>query len=314
MNNIFKKFIIEQQIVDLESTLRQKGYNDLKKISSNRIAILTDENREDVLDSLMTDLSEFSPVRSFDTKLSSVGHISVSPNFTIIAKPKNKQGGSSAGLENEAILANKINEFVSQAGTFIDVVFKNGSKKFTCREVTGAEEVGRKTLKTEKADIEIKGLKNYKISVKKDNAINWESADKYWKEDAKKLLKKIKDKITISKVGNMYRLEPTVAIKASNEDAKKVIFGTDIKKGSGCIITKTFRNDDFSFDENKNELEINCSDIIETLNDVDEDKFPYFFIRNDSTRRTKNFYPGLRILAVYKKRIKPKTVLKVKSS
>lgn len=312
MNNIFKKFIVEQQMIDLESTLRQLGYNDLKKLSLNRVAILTDRNREDVLDTLMSDLSEFEPVRSYDTRISSTGHIEIAPNFIISVKPKSRQGGMSAGLENEAKLVNRINEYIQEAGTMIDVIFKDGSKKFICREVASAEEVGRKTLKTEKADVLLVGQKDYRVSVKKDNAINWESADKYWKDNAKDLLKEIKDKVEIKKNGDIYSITPNVAKKATTGEAKKVIFGTDIKRGSGCIVTRTFKDSDFKFNEQKNELEIDCSDIIETLADVEEDKYPYFFIRNDSTRRTEGFYPGLRILAVYKKRIKVKSVLKVK--
>jgi hypothetical protein len=311
-SNIFKFYLVEQQMVDLESTLRQLGYNDLKKSSLNRVAVLTNDNREDVLDSLMSDLAEFNPVRSNDTRLSSVGHIEIAPNFIVFVKPKSRQGSGSAGLDNEAKLVNKINEYIQEAGTMIDVIFKNGSDKFICKEVTSAEEVGRKTLKTEKADVLLIGIKDYKISIKKDNAINWESADKYWKDNAKELLKEIKDKIEIKKRGDIYSITPNVAKKATTDEAKKVIFGTDIKKGSGCVVTKTFKDSDFKFNEQKNELEIDCSDIIETLSDVEEDKYPYFFIRNDSTRRTEGFYPGLRILAVYKKRIKVKSVLKVK--
>ena len=315
MIKIFKKFLTEQQqIVDLESTLRQKGYTELKRISSNRVAVLSDERRQDVLDILMSDLSEFAPERSYDTNISSVGHINIAPNYTILVKPKSRQGSKSAGLENEIFLVNKINDFITQAGVMIDVIFKSGNKKFVCREVTSANEIGRKTLKSEKADAEIVGIKDYKISIKKDDAINWESADKFWKDEAKKLLKKLKNKVSITKEGNIYRIKPTVAVKATKEEAKKVIFGTDIKKGSGCIVTKTFKDSDFNFNENKNELTIECSDIIESLSDVEEDKYPYFFIRPDATRRTEGFYPGLRILAVYKKRIKVKSVLKAKSS
>jgi len=316
MNNIFKKFLIEQQIVDLESTLREKGYTDLKKISPTRIAILTDENREDVLDSLMTDLAEFNPVKSEMTTHSSIGHIEISPNLRVWVKPKSRQGAGSAGLDNEEKLVNVINDYVNSAGTFIDVVFKSGSKKFVCREVTSAAGVGKDTAERKKADVIINGLKEYKISIKKDSAIAWESADNLWKNEALKYIKKLtkSKKIKLIKTKDFFRVEPNFAVKASDKDSKNVIFGSDLKKGSGCVVTKTFKDSDFKFNEAKNELEINCSDIIETLNDVDKDKEVYFFVRNDSTRKTKDFIPGLRILAVYYKRVKIKTVLKVKSS
>lgn len=316
MNNIFKKFLIEQQIVDLESTLKQKGYTDLKKISPTRIAILTDENREDVLDSLMTDLAEFNPVKSQSTTHSSIGHIEIAPNLRVWVKPKSRQGAGSAGIDNEEKLINFINDYIKTAGTFIDVIFKAGNKKFVCREVTGAAGVGKDTAGRKKADIVINGLKEYKISLKKDSAIAWESADNLWKSEAIKYVKKLtkSKKIKLIKTKDFFKVEPNFAVKASDKDSKDVIFGTDIKKGSGCVITKTFKDSDFTFNDVKNELEVDCSDIIESLKDVDKDKEVYFFVRNDSTRRTKDFIPGLRILAVYFKRVKIKTVLKVKSS
>lgn len=311
---IFKKFILEQQLMDLETTLRSKGYTELKRLSSTRYAVLTDENREQVLNKLLSDLAEFNPQLNRDSKLSSVGQIDIYPNFVIIVKPKSKQGMGAPGLDNESKLSGKINEYCNLAGTPIKVIFKGKNKDFVCEEVISSEEVGRKTKKSEKADIKIVGKKDYNISLKKDNAVNWESADKTFKNKALKLIREYKDKIKLFKINSYYKIKPTIAIEMKEEEAKKVIFGTDLKEGSGCVVIKTFNDSDFKFNETSNELEIICSHIIESMSDVKDEEYPYLYIRNDKTRKVGKFIPGLRILAVYKSRIDKNNIIKIKSS
>jgi hypothetical protein len=79
-----------------------------------------------------------------------------------------------------------------------------------------------------------------------------------------------------------------------------VVFGSDIE-GKGCIVTETFKTS--SFVSSGDTITINCSHVINKMQDVKGDKEVYFLLRNDKTRKSLKKYPGIRALAVYKKRI-----------
>lgn len=311
----FLKFITEEVMMNLEDTLRQKGYNDLKVFSRNKIAILTDDNREEMYNKLLEDLKEYNPTRSFNTMHSSIGHIQIYPNLIVIVKPKSKQGAMSAGIDNELKFINTVNNFIEQSEKkSINIIFEGNGKKFICDNVTKVEETGRDTKNKKKADAILKGDKDYNISLKKDNAEMWESADRYFKDKALKIIKSLENSgdIKITKNNDYYIIRPNVGVKATQVEAESVVFGSDIKD-NGAVIIKTFNDSDFKYDDIKQELTVKCSYIIQDLNDLPEQKDVYFLIRNNRTRRSKNFLPGLRILAVNKSRINSK-VLVVKSS
>jgi hypothetical protein len=311
----FYKFLKEEVMTNLEETLRQKGYNDLKIFSRNKIAVLSDDNREEIFNRLLNDLREFNPARSLNTNHSSIGHIEIYPNSIVIVKPKSKQGMMSAGIDNELKLINTINNFIQQSDRkSIRVVFEGSGKKLVCDNVTSVEETGRKTKDKKKADAILNGDKDYGISIKKDNAEMWESADKYFKEKAKNVIKELVklDKVKITKENDYYKIHPNIGVRATEEEAESVVFGSDIKE-NGAVIIKTFNDNDFKYNDAKEELTVKCSYVIQDLNDLPEQKKVYFLIRNNRTRRSKDFLPGLRILAVNKSRINPR-VLKIKFS
>jgi hypothetical protein len=56
-------------------------------------------------------------------------------------------------------------------------------------------------------------------------------------------------------------------------------------------------------------LTIDVTDIITKMADVTSEKRVYFLIRNDKTRKSLEEYPGLRVLAVYEKRINKNVVV-----
>jgi len=310
----FTKFlIIEQQIVNLEDTLRQRGYNDLKIISLNKIAVLTDDNRQEVMDKLLDSLAEFNPIKSDATNHSSMGHIEISPNYKIIVKPKSKQGKSAAGVSNELKVLETINQYINQMQENITVIFKSNKKEFKCENVKEAIETGRTAAKGDKADIVLKGDKKYRISIKEDSAENWSAADKTHLKEAGKIIKDLvaQDKVKLIKKQGYFKLSSNIAKKATPEESQKFIFGNDLKEGEGAVITKTFKESDFDFDDATNTLTINCTSIIENLNDVTDEKQVYILIRNDSRRNLKSDLPGIRVVAVYKKRVKSTKVIKV---
>lgn len=231
-------------------------------------------------------------------------------NINILAKPKSKQGRASAGIDNEMVIINTINN-ICKTGP-INIRFTDGSKTFECIGVKNCKEMGRDTSGRKKADIILEGENNYPISIKKDNAEIWESADAYAAEKAKKVIAKClkENKIVITTGSNgVSKISPTIAWKASSNEKRDVMFGADIE-GKGCVIQKTFGTQLYKIAQD-GFYEIPVSKIYKTINDASGPHDVWFLIRNDSTRKSPKLgYNGLRILAVYGSRIN-KNVLKV---
>jgi len=289
------------------SLINSIGYSNIKKISSNKIAVLSTENRIDVLNNLNKKIKG-SIYDKTPSSESSVGKLKIG-QFIVLVKPAGKQGTASAGVGNEKFLVDTVNNIIKKMGS-VNVHFKQGSKTFKILNCTSVESVGADTSGRKKADVVFLSKKNikYPVSIKKDDAETWESADSYFSEEAKKIIDKaIKDKKTkLVSQGTHYTIEPNIAVTATRKEKIDVVFGSDLSP-NGAVITKTFSKGDF---ELKGEnLIINVSNIITELSDVKGDKDVYFFIRNDKTRKSIKEYPGIRILATYKKRINKNVVI-----
>lgn len=282
------------------------GYTNIKKMSSKKLAVLIDTNRVETLEKINKSISG-SIYDKRPTSESSVGKIQIS-GFSILAKPASKQGSSSAGVENEEIVVNAINKRTKTGP--INVVFIGKNKKFAVISCSKAERVGGDTSGRKKADIVLIDSKNkkYPISIKKDDAETWESADSYFGPIASNIIKKaIKDKKTkLINEGSYFKIEPNIAVTATTVEKRDVVFGSDLEK-DGAIITKTFNSS--SFKDDGDTLLIDCSHIITTLTDVKGDKDVYFLIRNDKTRKSVKDYPGIRVLAAYSKRINKNVII-----
>lgn len=291
--------IVSQLLISL-------GYDNLKKISSNKISVLTDENRVKVLENIQKKIkgSRYDTRPSSD---SSVGRIVIG-SISILAKPASKQGKASAGVGNEMMVVEMINQYALKTG--IDVIFKATNKTFTVLNCVKAEQVGGNTAGRKKADIRLIDHKGniYPISIKKDDAETWESADSYFSDEAKIIIENaIKNKKTrLIDQGTYFTIEPNLAVKATIKEKQDVVFGSDLQP-NGCVITKTFTANSFKLKNDK--LIIHCSNIIRTMQDVKGDKDVYFLIRNDKTRKSIKEYPGIRILAAYEKRINKNVVV-----
>ena len=238
---------------------------------------------------------------------SSIGMVYLN-NFSIMAKPKNRQGGRSAGIENEIIIIKQINEMIEQAHSPIDIIFKIKGKSKTCKysNITECLEMGRDTSGRKKADIVLVNTnkKKYGVSIKKDGAEIWESADRYWGDKAKKYLdREMKNgNIVLDDMGSFFKVNPNFAIKATGAEVRNVVFGSDLL-GGGAIIERTFGSKDFEYDGKTNTLTIWSSDVITQPSEVKGDKAVWFLIRNDKTRNIRQLYKGLRVLAVKASRI-----------
>lgn len=300
-------------IDQLEKKLKTAGFKDIKKVTGRRLAVLTNENRVSVLEQvesiLVRDKAIYdrTPISS-----SSVGIVKVG-QYAVFAKPASAQGAKSAGIDNEIVVINAINQYVELNGGVLDVTFKSGSKRFTRKNIAQCIEMGRDTSGRKKADIILVSNRGIQtpISIKKDNAETWESADSYYGPKAKQVLDELwsEGKIKMDKdASGIYKLEPNVAVPATSAEKREVVFGSDLERG-GSVITRTFSERDFKFDGKKGELTIEVSSIITQVSDVTGSKDVYFLIRNDKTRNTPSLYRGIRVLAVYKSRVNPRVLI-----
>jgi hypothetical protein len=286
----------------LKDYLNKIGYTDIKDKDARSIFVLTNDKRETVFNNLLNQLGgRKNASRNFG---GSMGHIDVE-QYRVGVKPLSAQGSKSAGVENEANLVQAINYVIQQYGT-CDVMFTDGTHKFLCKEATEAKQVGADTAGRKKADLLVmSGSKQYPISLKKDNAEYWESADSFWRDNATKYLTEMvgKKKVIVQGIGGgVVKISPSIGVEATQEEATDVIFGSDIL-GKGCVVTRTFDGTEFRYDGKANCLTITVSSVITKLSDVPSEKKVWFLIRNDSTRKSIPTFPGTRALASYKSRI-----------
>lgn len=297
---------------ELSSTLKKLGFHDIKEISSTKFAILVSSTsvRVPSLTKVQNAFKGKYAVK-FDrsTNLSSIGHLVIDDTFLVTAKPKNRQGTASAGVDNEVMMVQEINNAVKDSDDKrITLIFKEGGKTFKIPDVTEAIRAGADTAGRKKSDVNIiSGKKSIPISLKKDNAENWESADSYWGQTARKYIDAAVENgdVELEQEGKVYKIVPNLAVKSTKEEKTNVVFGSDILPGKGAVIKKTFSKADFKFDGKKNTLTISVSEIIRNLSDVEGSSSDvWFLIRNDKTRLGSPIgYPGLRVLAVYASRV-----------
>lgn len=298
----FLEFLTEQNNLEqVVSELKSIGYTNIKNISKRRIAVLTDDNRIDILKDIESKLSGATHDETPKSD-SSAGRVNYN-GITILAKPASRQGKASAGISNEFTFVSGINS-ITENGP-VNVILDGGNKKFKIMGCTGAEAVGTDTGGRKKADVILKDIKGniYPVSIKKSNAETWESADSFFSQEASKIIKRAVDngEAKLIEKGGVFQLQPNLAVKATRQEKLDVIFGSDIK-GNGVIITANFSSR--SFDLVDETLTVRCDHVATNLRDiVNTDKDVFFLIRNDRTRRSIRDYPGLRVLAAYKKRI-----------
>ena len=292
-----------ETISEIESRIRALGHENLKRDSSRTLSILTDKNRVKVLEDVAKELKDLNAVYDPDKGSSSIGAV-VAGIFTIKARPISKQGKKSAGLENEDAMIENVEQYTK--GGPITIRITDGRKSYTYEDVVGIEEVGRDTTGRKKADVRlvIEGNKKIPISIKKDNAEMWESADRYWASTAKKIVDDLESKgeIEITQKGRISFMRPNLGIKATTKEKESVVFGSDILD-NGFVAVRTFRPSDFTLTENGDILEIKVSKIIDSVNDLKGKYDIFFLIRNDSSRKGSKIRPGLRVLAVQATRI-----------
>ena len=305
MAKTFAQFLNEASITtdEMENRLKQMGYKNLKRESSRTISILTDDNRVKTLENVTKQLEDLNAKYDPDKGSSSVGAV-VAGIYTIKARPASKQGKKSAGLDNEDAMIDGI-KFYTKGGP-MTVKITDGRKEYTYKDVVDVEEVGRDTSNRKKADVRLVLEDGTKIpvSIKKDNAEMWESADSYWAPTAKKIVDRLEasGEVDISKKGAVFYMKPNLGVPATEREKEAVVFGSDVL-GKGFVVVRTFRSSDFTLSKNGDILEVKVSKIIDKMSDLKKEYDIYFLIRNDSSRKGSKIRPGLRVLAVAATRI-----------
>lgn len=299
-------------ISTIELKLRKLGYTSLKHISGTRTAILTDKPRIPLLEQVAQQFQEEGAqyIPNFTTKsgslISSSGVVQIG-KILILAKPASRQGGGSAGLDNEDRLVREIQKYLAEGWASITVNFSAGGKNIPVRGVTGVQSVGSDTANRKKSDVNLITQSGaFPISIKKTNAEYWESADRIWGQKAKVALDFLVQQgdIELIQSGGIYTFGNNVtgvAIPANDAERQDFVFGGDLL-GRGIVVKQTFSNSTFWWDEETGILNVTCNKIFQTISDVKNgNEDVYLFIRKDRTR--KNPYPGMRVLATYKSRV-----------
>jgi hypothetical protein len=295
---LLESMAVNESANDIKQQLIDAGYdeNDIVIKSSKQIRLLTKGNeRKTTMDKLLQDLPDSKYDINF--KGSSLGAIIANDGTAVIVKPREKQGGGSAGLDNEQALIDGINEYAS-ADSPIKVVFAGSNKSISFDNVTLAQGVGADTAGGKKSDVALFSGNEVigNLSLKKANASMWESADRRYKN----LMIQLSDKLIndpFPNVGlretekqNIYRLyNPETGTDLSgiiinnlpDNDNESIVFGTDKPKVQ--VIKHTFQPSDFTFDNNT--LTIKSGIIFTDLKDIEgTDYEPILVVRHDVTR------------------------------
>ena len=297
--------LINEAASDIKNELLDAGFaeEDILIKSGKQIRLLAKGNeRKSTIDKLVSDLNY-----TYDPNFrgSSLGAVIADDGTAIIVKPKERQGGASAGLENEQVLVDTINQYAAEGP--ISVTFKGENKTLNYDNVASAKGVGTDTAGGKKADVQLlneSGGVIANISLKKANAEMWESADRRYKDLMLKLSKKLlnspfpnvalreTDKKDIYRLYNPETetdLGGLVITNLPNNENESIVFGTDEPKVQ--VIKHTFQPSDFSFDNGV--LTINAGTILTSLDDIEGTEYePILVIRHDVTRTaTKGLRP-----------------------
>lgn len=289
--------------------------SDIKLISRNRIAILTDENRIEAIRRLEEHLSSHGWKYTNKSTISSIGCLQLNEKI-IAVKPRSAQNEYVDAISNEHTFVYAIHRgLIASKGLPLNITFVDDRlKKKTYKNIVSCTHVGSSNTQRKKADVALidQNGKIYPISIKMGSGDRWESADTYWGDKARDYIKRLaktkKIKLQIQD-NDTYKITPNFAVKATRIEAKDVVFGADIIEGNGFVVIENFTDDDFKQDGTK--LTIRVDKVIDTIDDLDKSDYPWFIVRNDSSRASAKIgYPGIRVTAVRANRLY-NTVLKV---
>ncbi len=292
-------------ITSLKAVLAERGYKDIKNLSSTSFGVVVPKTK---VDKVVPDL--FEALKAFNPKIVNDRELRVGP-LTVFAKNSNMQRGVAAfshGRGNEFNLQTAVQEYINDYGKPINVEFRSEQNGvvFKADNVLKVVHVGAKDVfKRNKADLHFvtDHMTVYPMSVKDETASYWESADSYWGAQAKNFLNwaifKKHAKLVENGTGG-FNVVPNIAVAATDAEIRDVVFGADLY-GRGAIIVQKFTPSAFKWDFDKDVLIITCKLIITKETHVKGTHEVFFQVRNDRTRKTANLYQGLRTLATMRR-------------
>ena len=255
----------------------------------------------DLLNKLTQKFPDLKPYKGTDAKLSSIGFIGFNGDPTrVIVKDIGVQGDKSAGVANEAELANLLQSMVAKYKT-INVSFRDDrGVTLSLQNVNRVELTGKDVAERKKADVVLhSATQSLPISLKKLDAETWESADTFFGAKARQIIDKlVKDKvITLRKLegDNGYALSKEIVVEPTEDEAMNAVFGSDLKPYGGIVI-QTFKPEHFVQDGNN--VMVHAHAVIKTKKDIPESHLMVWLIRNNAGRLSKSLgIRGLRPMA-----------------
>lgn len=275
--------------------------DEIKAHSKNRIIILTDIPRQEIF----SKLEELGYEKDITIPGSSTGGYR-KDGIEVIHKPKSLTAVGGAGIENETIFVDTINQYISESDedTITVKIISEKGEDVTFNDVTECIGVGKEGEKKGwKGDAVIKGQTDHAISIKKDGPFRWASVMTDFKEFYIEFLTK-------ASKGEIPNLElkpdpqnPKVLQMWDPQNQKPYgrIFVTDVPqlidedylydqifgKDDAIVVQRTFSKNDFTFDEITNTLEIKSSKTITSLDQVDKDELPILEFERNASKATK---------------------------
>jgi len=258
-----------------------------KKVSSKTLKILLPKEFPLSRIEFMEKLKTF-PFFVFDKNSkglgSSIGRLKYKNIINIYIKFLHNQGNNSSGKQNERCLLNLINDKIKEFNKPITVIFKNTKKELIFKNITECKDSSfLGALSYYKSDICLMSDKKIisNISLKKENAIRWESSKKRFEKEFNNFIEKSKKGliknirlIPIEGTSNKFKLfdskNNTILSKIIIKNTPKyleeeVVFGKDNPKT--IVIKQDFEiYNKHTF--NKGILILDCYQIYETLEDI----------------------------------------------
>ncbi len=287
--------------------------DDIKAHSSNRIIVLTDISRNEVF----KQLEKLGYTKDITIPGSSAGGFRAPNGVEIIEKSKSLTSVGGAGVENENIFTDNINQYASESKPITVIIKPTVGKTLTYKNVIGAKHAGKEGEKLGyKGDsVLLTKNENIPISIKKDGTFRWESAMTRYAD----LYDKFMSKAYNNQIPNL-KLTPDPqnpkVLQMINPDSEKpygriyitdapeltkqlpeLIFGKD----KAIVVQRTFTDSDFKFENNI--LTITTTKNIISLDELEEKDLPVIELERNASKATKlDGYKGRGIIL----RISPK--------
>lgn len=271
--------------------------DNIKAHSSNRIIVLTNIPRNEVF----KQLEKLGYTRDTNIPGSSAGGFRASNGVEIIEKNQSLTSVGGAGIENENIFVNNINQYASESNPITVVIKPTLGKSLIYKNVTGAKNVGKEGEKLGyKGDallITKKG--NFSISIKKDGPFRWESAMTRYSELYDTFMSKAYDgkvpnlKLTPDpqnpkvlqmmnpKTNTPYGRIFITDVPGLNDQLEDLVFGKDNAK----VVQKTFTDNDFTFQNNT--LNVTSTKNITSIDELDKKDLPVIELERNASKATK---------------------------